>query len=320
MANSPQPISARMGAAEWAILTLLAVLWGGAFFFIEVALAGVPPITLVLVRMTLAALLLYVAMRLMGQRLPGGWRVWRALFLLGLLNNALPFMLYAWGQMAITGGLASILNATTPLWAVVVAHLLTDDEKATPGKVAGVLLGIVGVVVMVGGDALAGLGDALVAQIACLVGALSYALASVQARGFRAMGVRPMALATGQSITAAALLLPVALIVETPWRLPMPGVSVVAALLGLAIFSTTFAYVLYFRLLETAGATNSLLVTFLIPITAILLGTLVLGERVEPGQLIGMALIALGLAAIDGRPWAWLTRRRQPLAPPPPRP
>lgn len=317
MTAMPQPTGPRMGLAEWAILAVLAVLWGGAFFFIEIALEDVPPLTLVLVRMTLAAILLYAALRAIGQRLPTGWRIWRALLLLGILNNALPFVLFAWGQTRITGGLASILSATTPLWAVIVAHLLTDDEKATPGKVVGVLLGMAGVVVMVGGDALAGLGGALLAQIACLVGALCYAFASVQARGFKAMGVRPMALATGQSIMAAVILLPIALIVETPWRLPVPGMASIAALLALTLFSTTFAYVLYFRLLETAGATNSLLVTFLIPITAILLGTLLLGEAIEAKHLAGMALIALGLAAIDGRLLPRLTGKRRPLAPPP---
>lgn len=317
MTAMPHPTGPRMGLAEWAILAVLAVLWGGAFYFIEIALRGVPPLTLVLIRMTLAAILLYAALRAIGQRLPSGWRIWGALLVLGIINNALPFILFAWGQTHITGGLASILNATTPLWAVIVAHLLTDDEKATPGKIVGVLLGLAGVIVMVGGDALAGLGGALLAQIACLVGTLSYALASVQARGFKALGVRPMALATGQSITAAAVLLPIALIVETPWRLPVPGMDSIAALLALALFSTTFAYVLYFRLLEAAGATNSLLVTFLIPITAILLGTLLLGEAIEPKQLAGMALIALGLAAIDGRLLARLIGAYRPLAPPP---
>ena len=302
------PINHRMGPAEWAILGILSVLWGGSFFFIEVALRDLPPFTLVLVRVTLAALVLLAVLRVMRQRLPRGRGIWGAFLILALLNNALPFVLFAWGQTQIASGLASILNATTPLWGVVAAHLFTADERLTRGKAAGVLLGLAGVVIMVGSDALAGLGGNVLAQAACLVATLSYALAGVYARRFKTMGVGPMAVSTGQLIAATAILLPIALVAETPWRLAPPDLATVLAMAGLILLSTSLAYWLYFRLLESAGATNSLLVTFLIPITAILLGAIVLGEVLMPKHYAGMALIALGLAAIDGRPFAFLRR------------
>lgn len=295
------PIKLRMGAAEWGVLVLLSVLWGGSFFFLEVALREVPPFTLVLARLGLSALLMLAFMAVARRTIPRRRGLWPALFLLALLNTALPFSLFAYAQTEITSGLASILNATTPLWGVVVAHVFTPDEKATPAKLVGVATGIAGVAVMIGGGALSGIGASLPAQLACLGATFCYALAGVYGRRFRAWGVGPLEVATGQLVGGALLILPVALLIDAPWRLAVPGTMALLAIAGLALFSTTVAYFLYFRLIERAGATNALLVTLLIPVTAILLGTLLLGEVLLPRHLAGMGLIAAGLVAIDGR-------------------
>ncbi len=296
----------RMSATDWSILGVLSVLWGGSFFFLALALEGLPPFTIVLARVGFAALLLYLYMRIVGQRLPRGREIWLSFFVVAFFANALPFVMFAYGQQSISSGLASILNATTPLWGVLVAHFFTADERATPGKIVGVALGIAGVVVMTGSDALDGLGGNLPGQAACIVATLAYAIAGVYSRRFKAKGTAPLAVSTGQLAAAAVLVLPLSLVFEQPWSLAMPPASTIWGMVGLVILSTTFAYVLFFRLIETAGATNTLLVTFLIPITAILLGVFALGETLLPKHVLGMALITSGLAAIDGRPFGWL--------------
>jgi drug/metabolite transporter (DMT)-like permease len=231
------------------------------------------------------------------------------LLILALLNNVIPFILFAEAQREITGGLGSILNATTPVWGVIVAHLFTADERMSPGKVAGVALGFAGVAVTMGVGSLDGIGGSVVAQLECLGATLCYGLAGVYARRFKAMGVPPVAVATGQLTAATLVMLPLVLLFEPPWHAALPTAQAWAALAGLALVCTSFAYILYFRLLASAGATNSLLVTFLIPISAILLGALLLGEQLEARHFAGMALIGLGLAAIDGR----LLRKRREL-------
>ncbi|NNM75376.1 DMT family transporter [Sphingomonas sp. ID1715] len=288
-----------MSGRDWAILLLLSVLWGGSFFFLAVALKELPPITIMLLRVSLGALPLLAFLALRGERLPGTPRIWGMFLALGLLNNALPFVLYAYAQLRIESGLASILNATTPLWGVLVAHFLTRDERASGPKIAGVLLGFAGVALMIG--AKSGMDGEAIAILMCLGATLSYAFAAVYARRFKPLGIPPLTVATGQLIGASLLLLPFSLALEQPWSLPMPAAVTWWSIAGFALICTSFAYWLYFRLLESAGATNALLVTFLIPVTAILLGAFALGEALEPRHYAGMALIALGLAAIDGR-------------------
>jgi len=302
-------INRAMNRQDWAILLFLSVLWGGSFFFIEIALDTVAPFTLVLIRLVLAAAMLWAFLAVKRQRLAMPPGAAPAFLILALLNNVIPFVLFAWAQEEINGGLASILNATTPIWGVIVAHILTADEKATPGKIGGVLLGFTGVAVMIGADFLSRVGVAVLAQLGCLAATLCYALAGVHARRFRGMGIDPVAVSTGQLTVAAIVMLPLVLVFEPPWLAAAPSLEAWAALAALALFCTSLAYILYFRLLASAGATNSLLVTFLIPITAILLGAFFLGERLEPRHFAGMALIGLGLAAIDGRIFS---RRRLP--------
>jgi len=252
-------------------------------------------------RVAIAAVTLQLVLVLRGHRLPSECRVIAAVAVMGLLNNVLPFTLIVWGQHRVASGLAAILNATTPLFTAVVAHLFTADEKLTRAKMIGVLSGICGVIVMIGPMALMGIGIQALAELACLGAALSYAFAGVFGRQFRRLGVTPLATATGQVTASALMLFPITIIVDRPWELAPPHVATWGAVLGIGVLSTAVAYVLYFKILETAGATNLLLVTFLIPVTAILLGTYVLREHLLFSHLVGMGLIGTGLAVIDGR-------------------
>lgn len=290
-----------MPLATWIALLALSVLWGGSFFFIGVAVEALPPLTIVILRVGLAALALHVIVLARGQRMPQAPRVWLAFIGMGLLNNLVPFTLIVWGQTHIASGLASILNAATPIFAVVVAHLATHDERLSLNRMLGVALGFAGVVIVIGPAALAGLGVNVLAQLAILGAALSYAFAGVFGRRFARWGVTPLAAATGQVSVSTVLLLPVALWVDRPWSLASPDPAIWAAVIGLALLSTALAYILYFRILASAGATNILLVTFLIPVSAILLGALFLGEQLAPQHFVGIGVIGLGLAAIDGR-------------------
>ena len=294
-------INRPMTSYEWGMLLALSALWGGSFFFTDVALRALPPFTLVLLRVAGAALILNAVIPVLGLRLPTDVRSWIAFFGMGFLNNAVPFCLIAWGQTHIVSGLAAILNATTPLWTVIVTHFLTTEEKMTANRLAGVVIGLIGVTIMIGPTVFEGLGATILAQISVLGAAISYAFAALFGRRFRRMGVVPMVTATGQVTASTLLLLPVALFVDHPWSLAMPGLPVWAAVFGIAALSTALAYVLYFRILATAGTTNLMLVTFLIPVSAILLGALVLGEQLDTKQFIGMMLIGMALAAIDGR-------------------
>ena len=292
-----------MAILEWMMLIALAAVWGASFFFNRVAVNELPVFTVVVSRVALAAILLLVILRLKGERMPADHRVWMAFFGMGLLNNVIPFSLIVWGQQHIASAVASILNASTPLFGVIFAHFLTSDEKISVNKLLGVVAGFAGVVIMIGFDVLDTLGTTVVAQIMCLAGAVSYALAGIFGRRFRAMGITPMATATGQVIASSILLLPLMAIVDRPWTLDTPSMAAVGALIGLAAISTALAYVLYFRILATAGTTNLLLVTFLIPASAIMLGVLFLGESLLPKHLFGLALIGVGMAIIDGRLW-----------------
>lgn len=305
-----QVISRNMGPAQWAMLILLSALWGGSFFLVEIALEDVPPFTLVFFRVFLAALTLHLVVLISGKRMPLDGKLWLAFFGMGLLNNAIPFSLIFWGQTTITGGLAAILNATTPLWTVLLAQFLTRDERMTPNRLIGVLIGFSGVAVMIGPDLLGAFGTNLLAQAAILMAALSYGFAGVFGRRFHS--IPPIMTATGQLTGSTVLMLPVALFMNFPEGIALPGLNATLAILFLSLFSTAFAYILYFKLLASAGATNLSLVTFLVPVGAILLGGLFLAETLTGNQVIGMLLIALGLAAIDGRLFALFKRNRKP--------
>src|SRR3954469_10216907 len=307
-------IRTQMDKGDWTILVTLAVIWGGAFLFIGVAVRHVPPLTYVWLRLSIAAIAMWLFLKVRRQPLGLPRQVWGSILLLALLNNAVPFTLFGWGQTHIASGLASILNATTPIWGVIVAHLLTHDERMSPRKIAGVLLGFGGVATMIGPALLANIGTSGVAQLACVTASLSYALAAVWARRFRRQGISPLSVTTGQLTAGAFVMLPLSMIVDHPWTRAFPPLSAIAAITALALFCTAFGYVLYFRLIATSGATNALLVTLLVPPVAIVLGALFLNETLARRDFIGLGLIALGLAAIDGRLLSLFRRASPPQA------
>jgi drug/metabolite transporter (DMT)-like permease len=305
--SKPAPL--RMATADWLLLLLLSFLWGGSYLFAKIAVAELTPFTVALARVVLATAAIVPFVWLAGEPLwpSRGW----SFAVMGLLNNVVPFTLIVWSQLYIPIGLASILNATTPLFTVLVAHALTSDDKLTPGRVIGLLAGLVGVAILIGPNLLRGIGAHVLAELACVLAAISYAFAGVYGRQFRKES--PYAVAIGQLVWSSILLFPIALLVDRPWTLTMPSAGALAALAALAVFSTAVSYVIFFRILARAGATNALLVTLLVPVSAVFLGGLVLDEHITLEQLTGMAIIALGLAAIDGRPArfiakAWRTR------------
>mgnify|MGYP002784496600 FL=1 len=292
-----------MSLRDWSLLIALSILWGGSFFFVRVALDGVPPLTLVLARVVIASAALLLLLRATGETLPRRRDVWLTLAVMALLNNIIPFSLIFWGQTAIPAGLAAILNATTPLFTVIVMHLFTTDDRATPGKAAGVALGFAGVVVLVGPAVTGALDTPLWALAACLAAALSYAFSGLWGRRIKPLGLTPTFTAWAQLTVTSLVMTPVVALVDRPWALAMPGLPAIAAVVALAVLSTALAYTIFFRILASAGPSNLLLVTFLIPVSAILLASLFLGERLAWTHFAGMGLIGLGLAAIDGRLW-----------------
>ena len=294
--------SLKLDGASWAMIGAMSLLWGSAFFLIEIGLRTIAPNTLVLLRMGIAAPFMLLALYLLKEKLPTDWVSWRQLFILGALNAALPFILFFWGQQKLdNSGYASILNATTPLWGVIIAHFLTDDEKATRVRVLGVLLGLAGIIVMVGPEVMKGVSQNLLAQIACLVSTLFYGYAAIYGRQLGKSNMTPMVVATGQVITAALIMLPIALITDRPWERPLPTTESMLSAVALAIPATAVAYLLYFKTIDRAGATNAMLVAFIMPVIAIALGIAFLGEHLNQGQIIGAVLIAFGLVIIDGR-------------------
>ncbi|MBB4953023.1 drug/metabolite transporter (DMT)-like permease [Agrobacterium vitis] len=297
-----------MTTQEWAMLMVLSVLWGGSFLFVGILVKVWPPLTIVTARVGLAALALWIIVRASGLTVPRSPKVWLAFLGMGILNNVIPFCLIVWGQTRIPGGLAAIFNATTPLFGVLIAHVLTSDEKLTLNRLVGVLVGLAGVVVMIGPAVFDHAGGDAFGELAVMLAAVSYAFAGIFGRRFKAMGLPPLLPAAGQVTASALLLLPVTLLLDRPWTLPVPGLDTIAALLGLALLSTAVGYVLFFRILATAGATNLMLVTILIPPSAIVLSAIVLGDQVAPRHLMGMVLIGMGLLAIDGRVWRSLRR------------
>lgn len=292
-------IDRQMTAATWAQLVLLGIIWGGSFFFARIAVAEMHPLVLVLFRVAIAAVALQLYLAVAGPSFRLALPHWRGLLLLGILNNAVPFSLIFAGQTVLGAGLASVLNATTPFWTLLVANALTADERMTWNKLAGVLLGIAGTAVMILPGLTAGLGGPVWAKFALIGASMSYALALMLARRLRAVPAPVMA--TGQLTASTLVMIPVVLAVEGGSGLFDASAGVWAAVVALAVVSTAFAYLLYFSIIAKAGATNASLVTLIVPVSAILLGTLFLGERLSALEILGMVIILCGLLAIDGR-------------------
>ncbi|MGI9200875.1 MAG: DMT family transporter [Woeseiaceae bacterium] len=296
-------IKTNMGSAEWSRLVLLSMLWGSAFFLVEIALLSFSPLLLIAVRFSMATLLVWLIVFAKGYALPRNASAWLAFLGSGLLNNVIPLILIVWSQTVITAGLAAILTAATPIIGVALAGLGLRDEPITRPKIAGTTLGLIGVGILVGPAAWAGLGINLLAQLAVLGAAVSFAFAGVYGRRFGTMGIHPMVAAAGQLLVSSTIMIPLALCFEDIAVLHSTRASAWAAVAALAIFSTALAYVIYFDLLERAGAVNLLLVNLLLPVTAILLGFIFLDEKLSTWQFAGMAVIWLSLAILDGRLW-----------------
>ncbi len=304
LAQMPATINKTMDARSWGLLISLSLLWGGSFFFVGVAVKELPMLTLVFCRVAIAALVLWVVIFALKIARPNTLTAWLSLLLMGILNNVVPFTLIVWGQSYIDSGLASIFNATTPLFGVLIAGLLLSDEKLSASKLVGVFVGFIGTAYMIGFGELTFEGNSVLPQLAIIGAAISYGFASVFGRRFKTMGLHPMTTAAGQVTASALLLLPITLFVDQPLSLGMPSSSVWLSVLALAVFSTSLAYIIYFQILSSSGAVNLLLVTFLIPISAIVLGYFFLDERLSIQHFIGMGIIGLGLSIIDGRLWS----------------
>jgi drug/metabolite transporter (DMT)-like permease len=281
------------------MLLALAALWSASFIFIKVAVADIPILTLVLVRVGLAAAVLHVvvvARRLVYPRRP---RVLASYALMGILNNLLPFALIAFATIRLGAGSASILNATPPIFAILIAHFATVDERITPAKLVGVVFGFAGVAAMSGLGAVSGLGADYLAVAAMLVASFFYGLSAIYGRRF--VGIDPTVSAACQLTGATLILAPLTAVIDRPWIAVAPDEIAVGAAVALALFSTALAYVIYYALIARSGATNTVLVTLLIPVGAVGLGWALLGETVTRGDLAGMAMIGAGLIVIDGR-------------------
>jgi drug/metabolite transporter (DMT)-like permease len=287
------------------LLILLSVLWGASFFFGGVALRELPPTTVVLVRVALAAALLFPLFKIRGGTLPTSLAGWMPFFVMGLLNNIIPFSLTLVGQLRISSGLASVLNATTPLFTVLVMASF-GDERLIARRIVGVIIGLVGVIVL-RGPGIVQSESKTIGMLLCLGAALSYGFSGLWGRR-KFNGVAPLTSATCQLITSSVAMAIIATAVDQPWQLPMPGATTWAALIGLAALSTSLAYVVFFHILARSGATNVMLVTLLIPVTAILLGVLVLGEPLTAREIVGALVIASALLVIDGRALRWFRR------------
>ncbi len=296
-----------MSAYHWSLIGIVSVMWGLAFYFNAVALSDLPPLTIVWVRVTGAAAVLALVMLATGQRVPAETR-WRDYAVMGLLANALPFGLIVSAQTQIASGLASVLNATTPVFTVLVAHAF-GAERLTATRFAGVVTGLAGVTVLMGPAAIAGEKTTIYGMLAILLGTLSYAFAAQWGRRFRE--VPSLVTSTLQLAFSGVILLPVILFMEQPWTLATPGAATLSALMGLIILSTALAFVLFFKVMAEAGPTNAMLVTLLVPVSAIALGAGLLDEPITVQKLAGAGIIALGLVILDGRAWEWLRGSRQ---------
>ncbi|UUP16167.1 DMT family transporter [Nitratireductor thuwali] len=297
--EAPRSSADQLSLQAWSLLILLGVIWGGSFFFGRIAVSEMPPLVLVMFRVTIAALVLQLWLLARGPSFRLALPMAAQFFALAVLNNIIPFSLIFLGQTELGAGIAAVLNATTPFWTVVLANMLTSDEKLSWAKVLGIGFGIAGTCVMIGPGLVAGLGGPIWAKLALVGAAVSYAFAFIFARRFR--GVPPPVIATGQLTASSIIMVPLILMTYSPHGLFAASAGVWAAVLALAVLATSFAYILYFRIIALAGATNASLVTLIVPVTAVLLGALFLGERLHVFEIAGMALIALGLITIDGR-------------------
>ena len=301
-----EPRDLRLGPAEWGLLLILSVLWGGSFFFGKIAIKEMGALSIVLGRVAIAAAVLSVVVRVSGLKFPATVKQWAPFLVMGLVNNVIPFSLIFWGQKEIGAGLASVLNAATPLSGAIVAHVLTTDEKLRSNRLVGVLMGMAGVAVLIGPSGIDLTWGPLLGAAAVLAATFSYGFAAVWGKRFR--GVPALTSACCQLTGSSAIMLPLVLLIDRPWEQAPPGPQTLLAVLALALLSTALAYVIFFTILRRAGAANVMLVTLLLPFTASALGILFLGETMRSSDLAGAALVGLAILVIDGRPFAAFRR------------
>lgn len=295
----------RLSLRAWVELLALAAIWGGSFLAYELILRQMGVMTLVAHRVLWAALVLWVVALRRGHKIPRSRRIWLGFAVMGLLNNAVPFALIAYGQQSIESGLAAILNATTAIWGVGLAALVFPDERLTANRAAGVALGVAGLVVVIGPGSLIQVDPRDLGQVAVVGATLSYALAGIWARK-RLAGLPPIISAAGMLTAAAMLMVPMALATEGWQGQGVEGGARLTTLLAMGYLSlgaTAGAYLLYYRVLAMAGSGNLMLVTILVSPIAVVLGALVLGEVLPPRAFAGFGLIALGMIVLDGRAW-----------------
>lgn len=302
-------VETSMSLRTWAMLGLLSLMWGCSFPFVKVALGGVTPLTLVMLRVTIAVVALTPVLFFSPEGFPRGARVWTAFLAIGALNNVIPWSLSVWAQQSLTSSLAAIINAATPLFSVLLAPFFLADERLRANRLAGVVVGFAGVAVLIGPGALGHGAGGVLPELALLSATVAYAFGGIVGRSYARLGLTPLQAAHGQLAASSVMIAPLALIVEQPWTLPLPTLPQIACVLALGVMSTAVAFILFFRILARAGATNALLVTLLVPVTAFLVGAAFLGEKLEPRNFAGLGFIAVGLGLIDGRPLRYIRNR-----------
>ena len=295
-----------LSGRAWPEMLVLALIWGGSFLSIRIALDEISPLMSVAHRVTLAMLVLWVVVAMMRIPLPQNPRIWFAFLMMGLLNNVIPFVLMAWGQLYIESGLTSILNAFTAVVGVVMAALFFSDERLTPRKIIGVVLGFFGVAVAIGLENFKNFDLRSLAQLAVIGGTVAYAAAGVWARK-NLVGMPPQLAAAGMLTGATVIMLPLVYFVEGLPTFDLKPRTLVA--IGYyAVIATAAAYLLYYRVLAMAGSGNLMLVTLLVAPIAITLGAVVLGEKLSANAFVGFVILAVGLIILDGRVWKALRR------------
>ena len=288
-----------MTTFEWGLLLILSAIWGGSFYFFAILIKELPVFTIVFFRVFLATLALWLVVFAMQLTPPKGWVQWKNYFVMGMINNVIPFSLIVWGETRVAPGLAAVLNATTPFFTVLIAHAFTSNERLSWNRLAGALTGLCGVAALVGFDSIKSLGGDLLMQLAIVLASVFYGFSAVWARRFSNMP--PIVNAASQTAASSLMLLPLMLVFDHPWSLPMPSNLALFSQLALALLCTAVAYILFFTILKRAGSTNISLVTFLVPISAIILGAMLFNEQITLNHILGMAVIGIGLALIDGR-------------------
>lgn len=301
----------KIDSRDWMLLVLLSVLWGGSFFFVGAAIREVPPLTIVFLRVGVAALVLLPLVLMRGIAFPSGFAGWRVFLVMSVINNVIPFSLQAGAQYYIPSGLASVLNATTPLFTVLVMAAFAE-ERLLPRRIAGVLIGLLGVVIL-RGQGLDLTSNQTIGLLMCLGATLSYGFSALWAKRHMT-GIPPLGAAAFQMTTSCVLMAVLSFAFERPWELPMPSTGAVLAIIGTGVLSTAIGFIIFFQIIARSGPSNVMLVTLLVPVSAILLGHFFLGEVIVTREYVGAIVIAAALLVMDGRVFGLFRRKPKPVA------